>query len=131
MKEWPASADDSLRLRPFSHEHDRDIFAARTEGWARPATAPRPRQAASTTSSTPSGSVCTPRAAWFVAIDGEDKGRDGVRRTGRRRGERADLDPPPRTARGYGTAALRRSRSELAAQFPAVPLVVRTRGAAR
>ena len=27
---------------------------------------------------------------------------------------------------GYGTAVLRKSRSELAAYFPAVPLVVRT-----
>ena len=31
--------------------------------------------------------------------------------------------------RGYGTAALRRSRSEMAAYFPAVPMVVRTPGA--
>ena len=29
--ERPASADDSLRLRPFSDDSDRDIFATRTE----------------------------------------------------------------------------------------------------
>jgi GNAT superfamily N-acetyltransferase len=38
---------------------------------------------------------------------------------------------PAHRQKGYGTAALRKSRSELAAQFPAVPLVVRTPGAAR
>ena len=32
--------------------------------------------------------------------------------------------------RGYGTAALRRCRSEMAAYFPAVPMVVRAPGAA-
>jgi RimJ/RimL family protein N-acetyltransferase len=31
--------------------------------------------------------------------------------------------------RGYGTAALRRCRSEMAAYFPAVPMVVRAPGA--
>ena len=31
--------------------------------------------------------------------------------------------------RGYGTAALRRSRSEMASYFPAVPMVVRAPGA--
>jgi GNAT superfamily N-acetyltransferase len=30
--------------------------------------------------------------------------------------------------RGFGTAALRKSRSEMAAFFPAVPMVVRTPG---
>ena len=33
---------------------------------------------------------------------------------------------PDHRKRGYGTAALRKSRSEMAAYFPAVPLVVRT-----
>jgi GNAT superfamily N-acetyltransferase len=33
---------------------------------------------------------------------------------------------PDYRKRGYGTAALRKSRSELAWCFPAVPLVVRT-----
>ena len=50
VKERPASADDSLQLRPFSHESDRDIFAARTEeigaagdGSGRPGRQPRRR----------------------------------------------------------------------------------------
>jgi GNAT superfamily N-acetyltransferase len=32
---------------------------------------------------------------------------------------------PAHRKRGYGTAVLRKSRSEMAAYFPAVPLVVR------
>ena len=40
-RERPASSDESLRLRAFSHESDRDIFATRTEErWVRPETAP-------------------------------------------------------------------------------------------
>ena len=30
-RERPASSDESLRLRPFSHDTDRDIFATRTD----------------------------------------------------------------------------------------------------
>jgi hypothetical protein len=37
---------------------------------------------------------------------------------------------PDHRKKGYGTAALRKSRTEMAAAFPAVPLVVRTPGAA-
>jgi len=36
---------------------------------------------------------------------------------------------PEHRKKGYGTAALRRSRSEMAAQFPAAPMVVRSPGA--
>jgi RimJ/RimL family protein N-acetyltransferase len=132
VRERPASADDSLRLRPFSHDADRDIFAARTEEIG----------AAGDGSGAPAGSLDdeiralrdrlhAEEAAWFVAVDGEDK-------VGMVFGE---LDSgevnvriwihPAHRQKGYGTAALRRSRSELAAQFPAVPLVVRTPGAAR
>jgi RimJ/RimL family protein N-acetyltransferase len=37
---------------------------------------------------------------------------------------------PGHRQKGYGTAALRRCRSEMAAYFPAVPMVVRAPGAA-
>ena len=36
---------------------------------------------------------------------------------------------PDHRKHGYGTAALRKSRSEMAVYFPAVPMVVRTPGA--
>ena len=64
-------------------------------------------------------------AAWLVAIDGSDK-------IGMVFGELASGEVnvriwihPAFRKQGYGTAALRKSRSEMAAYFPAVPLVVR------
>ncbi len=132
VTERPASADDSLRLRPFSAEGDRDIFAARTDDMG----------AAGDGSGAPAGPlddeirwarerVRAEDAAWFVAIDGEEK-------VGMVFGElvagevnvRIWIHPSHRQ-KGYGTAALRRSRSEMAAFFPAAPLVVRTPGAGR
>lgn len=130
VDERPASTDDTLRLRPFSHERDHDIFAARTEEVG----------AAGDGSGAPAGELedeirsalaraKAEEAAWFVAVDGEDK-------VGMVFGELASGEVnvrvwihPAHRKKGYGTAALRRSRSELAAQFPAVPLVVRTPGA--
>lgn len=132
VAERPASADDSLRLRPFSDESDRDIFAARTEEMG----------AAGDGSGAPAGSLDdeigalrkrlhAEEAAWFVAIDGEDKiGMVFGELEGGEVNVRIWIHPQHRQ-KGYGTQALRKSRSELAAQFPAVPLVVRTPGAAR
>ncbi|MFM8599669.1 MAG: GNAT family N-acetyltransferase [Mycobacterium sp.] len=132
VAERPASADDSLRLRPFSADSDRDIFAARTEDMG----------AAGDGSGAPAGPVDdeirwarervrTEDAAWFVAVDGEDKvGMVFGELVGGEVNVRIWIHPAHRQ-KGYGTAALRRSRSEMAAQFPAAPLVVRTPGAAR
>ena len=130
--ERPASTDDSLRLRPFSAEADRDIFAARTDDMG----------AAGDGSGAPAGPlddelrwarerVRAEDAAWFVAVDGEDKvGMVFGELVGGEVNVRIWIHPAHRQ-KGYGTAALRRSRSEMAACFPAVPLVVRTPGAAR
>lgn len=130
--ERPASTDDSLRLRPFSAEADRDIFAARTDDMG----------AAGDGSGAPAGPlddelrwarerVRAEDAAWFVAVDGEDKvGMVFGELVGGEVNVRIWIHPSHRQ-KGYGTAALRRSRSEMAAQFPAAPLVVRTPGAAR
>ncbi len=132
VHERPASADDSLRLRPFSHEADRDIFAARTEEVG----------AAGDGSGAPAASLDDEieaarqrlhleEAAWFVAVDGDDKvGMVFGELEGGEVNVRIWIHPAHRQ-KGYGTAALRRSRSELAAQFPAAPLVVRTPGASR
>jgi len=132
VNERPASGDDSLRLRPFSHDADREIFAARTAEIG----------AAGDGSGAPAGSLDdeiralrdrlhAEEAAWFVAIDGEDKvGMVFGELDGGEVNVRIWIHPAHRQ-KGYGTAALRKSRSELAAQFPAVPLVVRTPGAAR
>lgn len=130
--ERPASADESLRLRAFSLDDDRDIFATRTQEMG----------AAGDGSGSPAGAlddelawardrVKAEEAAWFVAIDGEHKvGLVFGELKGGEVNVRIWIHPEHRQ-KGYGTAALRRSRSELAAAFPAVPLVVRTPGASR
>ncbi len=68
-------------------------------------------------------------AAWFVAVDGEDKvGMVFGELDGHEVHVRIWIHPDHRH-RGYGTAALAKSRPELAAYFPAVPLVIRAPGA--
>jgi GNAT superfamily N-acetyltransferase len=117
---------ESLTLRPFSAESDRDVFAARTEDV----------RAAGDGSGAPAGDlddeiraavgrVHAEEAVWLVAVDGSEK-------IGMVFGELASGEvnvriwiAPAFRKRGYGTAALRKSRSEMAAYFPAVPLVVR------
>jgi len=131
-RERPASADESLRLRPFAPDADRDIFATRTEEIG----------VAGDGSGSPAGSlddeigsasrrVWAEEAAWFVAVDGDEKvGMVFGELIGGEVNVRIWIHPGHRK-KGYGTAALRRSRSELAAQFPATPLVVRDPGAGR
>ena len=131
-KERLASLGDSVTLRPFRSASDRDIFAARTED----------THAAGDGSQAPAGSlddeinaamsrVAAEEAAWFVAVE-------GTRKVGMVFGELIDGEVnvriwihPDHRKRGFGTAALRRSRSEMAAYFPAVPMVVRAPGASR
>ena len=129
VTERPASADDTLRLRPFSHDADRDLFGARTEEIG----------AAGDGSGSPAGNLDdeitsarnrlrAEEAAWFVALDGEEKvGLVFGELAGGEVNVRIWIHPTHRK-KGYGTAALRKSRSELAAVFPAVPLVVRAPG---
>jgi GNAT superfamily N-acetyltransferase len=129
-RERPASSDESLRLRPFSHDTDRDIFATRTEEIG----------AAGDGSGTPAGDLddeisaarsrlWAEEAAWFVAVDGDDKvGMVFGELIGGEVNVRIWIHPAHRK-KGYGTAALRRSRAEMAAQFPAAPMVVRSPGA--
>ena len=126
LDERPASSGETLELRPFSAEDDRDIFAARTEDMG----------AAGDGSGGPAGNlddeigaalgrVDDEEAAWFVAVDSGQK-------VGMVFGEliHGEVDVriwihPEYRKRGYGTAALRKSRSEMAWCFPAVPMVVR------
>ena len=130
VAERPASADDTLRLRPFAPDEDRDIFAARTDVVG----------AAGDGSGSPAGSLddeisaarerlWAEDAAWFVALDGDDK--VGMVFGDVVNGEvnvRVWIHPTHRK-KGLGTAALRRSRTEMAAFFPAAPLVIRAPGA--
>jgi GNAT superfamily N-acetyltransferase len=127
LGERPASSGETLELRPFSAGEDRDVFAARTEDVG----------AAGDGSGGPAGNlddeiraalrrVDDEEAAWFVAVDSGQK--VGMVFGELLHGEvnvRIWIHPDYRK-KGYGTAALRKSRSEMAWCFPAVPLVVRT-----
>lgn len=126
MGERRPTRGESLTLRLFSADVDRDIFAARTDDV----------RAAGDGSGGPAGDlddeiraavgrVHAEEAVWLVAIDGAEK-------VGMVFGELANGEvnvriwiSPAHRKQGYGTAALRKSRSEMAAYFPAVPLVVR------
>jgi hypothetical protein len=129
-KERPASSGDTLVLRPFAGESDRDIFAARTEDMG----------AAGDGSGGSAGGlddeirsalarIDAEEAAWFVAVDGTQKvGMVFGELSGHEVHVRIWIHPDCRH-RGYGTAALGKSRPEMAAYFPAVPLVIRAPGA--
>jgi len=126
LGERPASTGDTLELRPFSAAEDRDIFATRTAEI----------KTAGDGSGGPAGEleheitaglrrVHEEEAAWFVALDSGQK-------VGLVFGElvQGEVDVriwihPEHRKKGYGTATLRRSRSEMAGCFPAVPMVVR------
>lgn len=126
MGEQQRRSPERVALRPFNAEQDRDVFAARTGDVG----------AAGDGSGAPAGRlddeiraavarVEAEEAVWLVATVGADK-------IGMVFGELSDGEVnvriwihPDHRKRGYGTAALRASRSEMAAYFPAVPLVVR------
>ncbi|SIR66393.1 GNAT family N-acetyltransferase [Williamsia sterculiae] len=129
LNERPASTAESLVLRDFSADTDADIFAARTEelgvagdGSGTPAT-PLDAELRSAVER-----LRAEEAAWLVALDGGTK-------VGLVFGELHDGEVdvrvwvhPDHRKQGYATAALRKSRGELAANFPGVPLVVRAPG---
>ncbi|AGM28996.1 Gcn5-related N-acetyltransferase [Mycobacteroides abscessus] len=129
LMERPASSGDSLELRPFSGSSDADIFAVRTEevgeagdGSGAPAGVLEDELRAAL------ARIDDEEAAWFVAVEGASK-------VGMVFGELVDGEVnvriwvhPDHRKKGYGTAALRKSRSVMAAYFPAVPMVVRAPG---
>ena len=130
FKDRPASSGETLALRAFSGASDRDIFAARTkEIGAKGDGSGGPAADLDDEIRSAQDRFDAEEAAWFVAVDGEDK-------VGMIFGELADQEVhvriwihPDYRHRGYGTAALAKSRPELAAYFPAVPLVIRAPGA--
>ena len=130
LGERPASSGDSVVLRTFSGDVDRDIFSARTADVG----------AKGDGSGAPAGSlddeiraalarVANEEAVWFVVEDGDRKvGMVFGELIGGEVNVRVWIHPEHRHS-GFGTAALRRCRSEMAAYFPAVPMVVRAPGA--
>jgi GNAT superfamily N-acetyltransferase len=122
----PASSVDSMVLRPFSADLDRDIFASRT-GDVREAGDGSRAPAGELDEEIRAGlhRVDAEESAWLVAIHGSQKvGMVFGDLVGGEVNVRIWIHPDFRK-HGYGTAALRKSRSEMAAYFPAVPLVVR------
>jgi GNAT superfamily N-acetyltransferase len=130
LGERPASSGESLVLRVFSEDADRDIFGARTSDvGAKGDGSGAPAGSLDDEISAAVGRVSAEEAVWFVAEEGSDK-------VGMVFGELLDGEVnvriwihPDHRHRGFGTAALRRSRTEMAAYFPAVPMVVRAPGA--
>lgn len=129
--ERPDSSGEHLVLRQFSSESDRDLFEARTAEIG----------AAGDGSGGPAGSLDDEIGSAVGRIDAEDAvwlvAEKGTQAVGMVFGELADGEVevrvwihPDHRHHGYGTAALRKSRSEMAAYFPAVPLVIRAPGAA-
>jgi hypothetical protein len=131
LGERPASSGEDLELRPFSAAEDRDLFSTRTAEIGE----------AGDGSRGPAGSiddeiraalkrVYEEEAVWFVAeSSGEKVGMVFGELVGGEVNVRIWIHPEHRK-KGYGTAALRASRSEMAGFFPAVPMVVRAPAAA-
>jgi GNAT superfamily N-acetyltransferase len=126
LGERPASSGESLVLRSFSSATDRDLFAARTtDVGAKGDGSGAPAGDLDDEISAALARVSNEEAVWFVAEEGSDKvGMVFGELVGGEVNVRIWIHPEHRH-RGYGTAALRRCRSEMAAYFPAVPMVVR------
>ncbi|WP_238418612.1 GNAT family N-acetyltransferase [Gordonia sp. 'Campus'] len=130
LAERPASSGDTLDLRPFDPAADAELFSARTDevGTAGDGSGAPAGDVAAEISAA-SDRMAAEEAVWLVAVEGDSK-------VGFVFGELKDgevdlriwIHPRFRKA-GYGTAALRKSRSEMAAYFPGVPMVVRAPGA--
>lgn len=126
MGEQQPRQAERMALRPFSAEQDRDIFAVRT----------RDVGAAGDGSGAPAGALDDEIRAAVERVEAEEAvwlvASVGARKIGMVFGELAGGEVnvriwihPDHRKSGYGTAALRASRSEMAAYFPAVPLVIR------
>ncbi|MFW0787501.1 GNAT family N-acetyltransferase [Gordonia sp. CPCC 206044] len=126
LAERPASSGDTLDLRPFDASADADLFTVRTEEL----------KVAGDGSGTPAADISEEIAQAVERVDNEDAvwlvAAEGSAKVGFVFGEliNGEVDVriwihPDHRKKGYGTAALRKSRSEMAANFPGVPMVVR------
>lgn len=121
----PASSGDGVVLRAFE-ESDRGLFTTRTEEVNAP-TDGSDRPVGSVDEEIRSGlsRIKDEDAAWLVAVArGETVGFVFGELVDNEVNVRIWIHPDHRH-KGYGTAALRKSRSEMAGFFPAVPMVVR------
>ncbi|GAC57910.1 hypothetical protein GOHSU_27_00460 [Gordonia hirsuta DSM 44140 = NBRC 16056] len=125
--ERPAASGDTLGLRPFSADADADLMSECTDEL----------HVALDGSGAPAGElseeiakgvkrVDDEDAVWLVAVEGADKiGLVLGELTGSGEVDVRIWIRPEKRKHGYGTAALRKSRTEMAIAFPGVPMVVR------
>ncbi|MGZ5379822.1 MAG: GNAT family N-acetyltransferase [Mycobacterium sp.] len=129
--ERPESSGEHLVLRAFSGAADRNLFGARTADIG----------AAGDGSGGLAGSLDDEIGSALGRINAEDAvwlvAEIGTQTVGMVFGELVSGEVnvriwihPEHRKHGYGTAALRKARSEMARYFPAVPMVVRAPGAA-
>lgn len=125
LTERPAASGDGLTLRAFD-DGDAELFKLRTDELG----------AAGDGSGAPAASIDEEIAAAKRRVDAEEAvwliaseaGNDVGIVFGELSGGEVDVRiwiAPDHRKKGYGTAALRKSRSEMAALFPGVPMVVR------
>lgn len=128
--ERPESSGAHLELRPFSGEADRDLFGIRTADVG--ATGDGSGGLAGSLDdeiSSALGRINAEDAVWLVA---ETRTQTVGMVFGELLGGEVNVRiwiHPEHRKQGYGTAALRKARSEMARYFPAVPMVVRAPGA--
>lgn len=128
--ERPKSVDPSVRLRPIdSSSGDDDLFRARCAERLEDDGTPWSPERIASERSAGSRRVADESAVWLVAVDtaGEEPQRVGFV-FGEWTGQEVDVAvwvAPEQRKKGYGTALLKQSRSELAAYFPGTTLVVR------
>jgi GNAT superfamily N-acetyltransferase len=128
--ERPESSGAHLELRPFAGDADRDLFGVRTAdiGAAGDGSGGAPGSLDDEISSAV-GRIKSEDAVWLVAETGtQTVGMVFGELAGGEVNVRIWIHPDHRKL-GYGTAALRKARSEMARYFPAVPMVVRAPGA--
>lgn len=127
----PASTGTSVRLRPFgTGDDDTDLFRLRSSEQVEADGTPWSADRVETERSDGLRRVDDESAAWFVCEDVRGDGTHSVGLVfGELNGHEVDIAvwvAPQSRKQGYGTAALKQSRSELAALFPGTVVVVRT-----
>ncbi|MFD4367343.1 GNAT family N-acetyltransferase [Rhodococcus sp. NPDC058521] len=124
----PASTGRQFRLRPFTDSsEDAELFHKRCAEQTDDAGSPWNEDRIENERKAGIGRVGEESAAWFVAEDTSDSSCVGLV-FGELSGREVDVAiwiAPESRKKGYGTAAVKHSRRELAAEFPGTVLVVR------
>ncbi|MFE3293894.1 GNAT family N-acetyltransferase [Rhodococcus sp. NPDC059234] len=127
----PFATGAGVRLRPFStSDTDAELFRLRSAEQLDDDGSPWPTDRVESERRAGLNRVDDESAAWFVCEDvSGDRPRSVGLVFGELTGQEVDIAvwiAPQSRKHGYGTAALKQSRSELAAYFPGTVVVVRT-----